>query len=177
LLDREAASEELNMGLEQPVKGFRTGIIGGVGALALLTLQAGAVAGQETARWPIQSVGLGSHLLQTGVGLQSECETVLLPSRECFRALEESASASVIGTRGAPDHRYEGLLVGAGLGAVGFGLLGAAVCSASSDDTDDCTGVTIKSGLLGAALGGLTGLLIGGAFPKQPIEAPADSTQ
>lgn len=145
-----------------------------VSALALVLGWVGPAAGQEN---PVRLRSVGqveSNSPASGFGLATRCETVLLPSRECIRAVDATAAASA---RRAPDHRYEGLAIGAGVGAIGFGLLGAALCSASSDDTDDCTGVTIKSGLLGAALGGLTGLLIGGAFPKQPRREPADSAR
>ena len=72
----------------------------------------------------------------------------------------------------APDYRWEGMAVGAGAGALAFGLLGAALCS-QSESTDSCTGTVIGVGLVGAFAGGITGGLIGGAIPKGE---PADST-
>jgi hypothetical protein len=72
----------------------------------------------------------------------------------------------------APDHRWEGMAIGAGVGAVAFGLLAAVVCG-QSESTDNCTGPVLGVGLLGAFCGGITGGLIGGAIPK---EEPADST-
>jgi hypothetical protein len=65
----------------------------------------------------------------------------------------------------APDYRWEGMAVGAGAGAIAFGLLGAVLCS-QSESTDDCTGMVIGTGLLGAFCGGITGGLIGGSIPK-----------
>lgn len=145
-----------------------------VSALALVMGWVGSAAGQENSVG-LRSVDQGhSKLPASGFDLATRCDAVLLPSRECFRAVDAMAAASA---RRAPDHRYEGLAIGAGAGAIGFGLLGAALCSASSDDTDDCTGVTIKSGLLGAAIGGLSGLLIGGAIPKHSTAAAVDSAQ
>ena len=72
----------------------------------------------------------------------------------------------------APDHRWEGMAIGAGVGALAFGVLGAAVCS-QSESTDNCTGLVVGTALLGAFVGGVTGGLIGGAIPKGE---PADST-
>jgi hypothetical protein len=74
--------------------------------------------------------------------------------------------------RRAPDHRWEGMAIGAGVGALAFGFLGAAVCG-QSESTDNCTGTVIGAGLLGAFAGGITGGLVGGAIPK---EEAADSS-
>lgn len=76
----------------------------------------------------------------------------------------------------APDHRWEGMAIGAGVGAIAFGLLGAAVCG-QSDSTDDCTGIVIGTGLIGAFCGGVTGGLIGGAIPKgEPADSASQSS-
>ena len=72
----------------------------------------------------------------------------------------------------APDHRWEGMAIGAGVGALAFSLLGAALCG-QSESTDNCTGTVIGVGLLGAFAGGITGGLVGGAIPK---EEAADSS-
>lgn len=72
----------------------------------------------------------------------------------------------------APDHRWEGMAIGASAGALAFGLLAAAVCSQSESTSCD-TGAVVGVGLLGAFAGGITGGLIGGAIPKGE---PADST-
>jgi hypothetical protein len=72
----------------------------------------------------------------------------------------------------APDHRWEGMAVGAGVGALAFGFLGAVVCGAS--ESKDCNMTAVLGvGLLGAFCGGIIGGVIGGAIPK---EEPADST-
>lgn len=63
----------------------------------------------------------------------------------------------------APDHRYEGAAIGAVALGVGFALL---VSAADSDSGSDPSPVLV--GLGGAMLGGLLGLLIGGAIPKAP---------
>lgn len=74
----------------------------------------------------------------------------------------------------APDHRWEGMAIGAGAGALGFMLLGAAICGqAEGTEDDNCTLTLVGAGLLGAFVGGITGGLIGGAIPK---EASADSS-
>jgi hypothetical protein len=73
----------------------------------------------------------------------------------------------------APDHRWEGMAIGAGAGALAFGVLAAAVCS-QSESTDNCTGMVVGTALLGAFVGGVTGGLIGGSIPKGE---PADSTE
>jgi hypothetical protein len=72
----------------------------------------------------------------------------------------------------APDHRWEGMAIGAGVGAVAFGLLGAVVCG-QSESANNCTGIVVGTGLLGAFCGGIVGGLIGGSIPK---DEPADST-
>jgi hypothetical protein len=74
-------------------------------------------------------------------------------------------SAAAIAVLRAPDHRWEGMAIGAGVGAIAFGLLGAAIC-AQSESSGDCTGMVLGVGLLGAFCGGITGGLIGGAIPK-----------
>jgi hypothetical protein len=65
----------------------------------------------------------------------------------------------------APDHRWEGMAIGAGAGALAFGVLAAGICS-QSESTDNCTGIVVGTALLGAFVGGVTGGLIGGSIPK-----------
>jgi hypothetical protein len=106
----------------------------------------------------------------------SRCQPVVIPASECFRqAAAPPQRVEIFATR-APDHRYEGLAIGAVLGAVGGGLLGAVACGQSDDPGFNCTGAVLGIGLLGAGLGGLTGLLVGAQFPKGQPTAPADST-
>jgi hypothetical protein len=137
---------------------------GGAGLLLLLSGLAQTVAAQV--RSPVEAISFGT----------SECRPVIIPASECFRQADApSWRIQNFATR-APDHRYEGLALGAVLGAVGAGLLGAVVCAQADDANQDCTKTVIGVGLLGGALGGLTGLLIGAQFPKEPKTAPADST-
>lgn len=63
---------------------------------------------------------------------------------------------------GAPDHRWTGLAIGAGVGAIVFGVIGHGTC----DDGGSCLGPTLGIGLLGALAGGVSGGLIGSLFPK-----------
>jgi hypothetical protein len=50
---------------------------------------------------------------------------------------------------------------------VGGGLFGAVACGQSDDRDLKCTGAVLGIGLLGAGLGGLTGLLIGAQFSER----------
>jgi hypothetical protein len=74
-------------------------------------------------------------------------------------------------SRTAPDYRWEGMAIGAGVGALAFGFLGAVVCG-QSDSAKSCTGIVVGTALLGVLAGGITGGLVGGAIPK----GAADST-
>jgi hypothetical protein len=59
------------------------------------------------------------------------------------------------------DYRWVGTaVVGAGLGTAAV-LLTRAACGNSENGPRDCTGVTIGVGLLGAAVGGVIGNLLG----------------
>jgi len=73
----------------------------------------------------------------------------------------------------APDYRWEGMAIGAGVGALAFGLLGAVVCGQSESGTN-CTTTVVGLGALGAFCGGIIGGVIGGGFSKE--EKP-DSTE
>ena len=74
----------------------------------------------------------------------------------------------------APDHRWEGLVVGGLLvGALGAAL-GDAFCG--QDETlnkPSCVGPIIEGFAVGAVVGGVTGGLLGGLIPK----TPPDSTE
>jgi uncharacterized protein YcfJ len=103
----------------------------------------------------------------------TSCSVSIVPTRECFRRSDlllhnQHASAK------APDHRYEGLAIGAIAGGVGGLLLGLAVCGQSDDPDTNTTACAIGGGLGGAVLGGFVGLLVGGLFPKEEA-TPKDS--
>lgn len=70
----------------------------------------------------------------------------------------------------------KGAIIGGAIGAVAFGTLAYVGCG-FNDETADCRGHYIPLlTLLGAFTGGVTGALIGGAFPKSPpAQNPADS--
>jgi hypothetical protein len=137
---------------------------GGAGLLLLLSGLAQNVAAQ--AQSPVEAISFGV----------SRCPSVIIPASECFRQADAASQPMRNLSARSPDHRYEGLAVGAVLGAVGGGLLGAVVCAQADDANQDCTKTTIGVGLVGGGLGGLLGLLIGAQFPKEPKTAPADST-
>lgn len=98
----------------------------------------------------------------------------ILWQRPVLRPSAPALAAGIVEVR-APDHRWEGMAVGAGIGALAFGLLGTAICNQS--DAGDCTGLVLGVGLLGAFCGGVTGGLIGGAIPKgEPADSTGEST-
>jgi len=73
----------------------------------------------------------------------------------------------------APDHRWEGLVVGGAF----VGLLGAAIGSGfcGYDDRQagrSCVWPTLKGFLIGATVGGVTGGLLGSLLPKPPPDSP-----
>jgi predicted lipid-binding transport protein (Tim44 family) len=66
-------------------------------------------------------------------------------------------------TFGSPEtYRWEGALIGGIIGGLGIGYMFLRVCY------DDCVAQGIVGFVTGAALGGFTGMLIGGLFSKQP---------
>jgi hypothetical protein len=75
------------------------------------------------------------------------------------------ATASLSTSR-SRDHRWEGAIIGGAATAVAFGIVLHALCS-STDSGGGCFGDSLKAGALGAALGGLTGALIGGSIPRR----------
>ena len=65
------------------------------------------------------------------------------------------------------DNRWVGTtLAGAGLG-ITAAIVARAACGNSENGPRDCTGVTVGVGLLGAAVSGAIGNLIGRAVPKR----------
>jgi hypothetical protein len=66
-----------------------------------------------------------------------------------------------------PDYRWVGtVVVGAGLG-ITAALVARAACGNSEHGPGDCTGVTIGVGLLGTAVGGVLGNLLGRAIHRR----------
>jgi hypothetical protein len=137
---------------------------GGAGLLLLISGLAQTVAAQ--ARSSVEAISFGV----------SPCRAVIIPTAGCFRQADAAPQRIQNFATRAPDHRYEGLAIGAVLGAVGGGLLGAVACGQSDDPNTSCTSAILGVGLLGGGLGGLTGLLIGAQLPKGPETEPADST-
>jgi len=82
-----------------------------------------------------------------------------------FTASSRSVSTNVVAS--AHDHRYEGLAIGAVLVGGAFAVLGNALCQNSDSATKNCTWGTVKVGLVGVFVGGLTGAMIGSAFPER----------
>ena len=88
--------------------------------------------------------------------------------------LTSRAPAKAAGLFGkAPDHRWEGLVVGAAF----VGLLGASLgdgfCGYDGIGArPNCVWPTIKGFLFGATLGGVTGGLLGSLIPKPPPDSP-----
>ena len=72
----------------------------------------------------------------------------------------------------APDHRWEGLLVGGGFVGLLGATLGNGLCG--SDETagrPNCLWPTIEGFLIGATVGGVTGGLLGTLIPKPPPDS------
>ncbi len=63
----------------------------------------------------------------------------------------------------APDHRYEGALIGFATLAIAVAVIYTPLCDESQRN---CTTYMIGTSLLAGAAGGLTGALIGGMIPK-----------
>jgi hypothetical protein len=98
------------------------------------------------------------------------CPVAIIPIRQCLQ--QQSFRDQQLGWR-TPDHRYEGLGIGAGIGAAVGVIGGFAICS-QSDVT--CGELVPLTALSFGAIGGFIGLLVGAQFPKESNEpAPADS--
>ena len=66
----------------------------------------------------------------------------------------------------APDHRWEGMAIGAlSLGLIGA-IAGSQLCHVSDSSNQHCARTAVELGLLGVFAGGITGGLIGGTIPK-----------
>jgi len=73
----------------------------------------------------------------------------------------------------APDHRWEGLVVGGAFVGILGAALGGGFCG--YDDSGaraNCVWPTIKGFLFGATVGGVTGGLLGSLIPKPPPDSP-----
>jgi hypothetical protein len=73
----------------------------------------------------------------------------------------------------APDYRYEGLAMGAGVGLVVGILAGSAICSQSDVS---CTTLIPLTALSGVGFFGFIGLMVGGGFDKPRAEDPPTPT-
>jgi hypothetical protein len=102
------------------------------------------------------------------------CALAVVPSAACFRQLESRRAAN--SKAGAPDHRYEGMAIGAGLGLIAGVYVGLAGCAQSDDTRLSATGCAIVGGLGMGILAGFFGLMIGAQFPKEEA-TPRDSAQ
>jgi hypothetical protein len=92
-------------------------------------------------------------------------------------ALQSSRGAVPAGTPAlfppAPDHRWEGFGIGAGItGILGAGLVYAFCTDSDSGSHGSCVFPVLEGAVGGAVIGGVIGGFIGATIPK----APADST-
>ena len=69
-----------------------------------------------------------------------------------------------------PTQWVKGAIIGGAIGAVAFGTLDFVMCGIT-DNPAECRHDVPAAVLLGAFMGGMTGALIGGAFPKPPPRA------
>ena len=69
-------------------------------------------------------------------------------------------------------HWKEGAVVGGAIGGIAGLLLGNHLCGLAQESTRHCTGATLLSGVIGAALVALPGALIGGQFSKSRPPEP-----
>ena len=114
-------------------------------------------------RWPVL---LGAMLVLSAPAAAQQisprfdrAETALASPTAALRPLPPDSAAR-------RDFRWMGTAIGAvGLG-LALGLEARAYCGNSENGPRDCTGLTIGVGLLGAAVGGALGHLIGRAIPR-----------
>ena len=100
----------------------------------------------------------------------TDCVAALVPTRSCFREMD--AARRERSKARAPDYRYEGLAIGAGVGVVVGLLMGFAVCSQSDVTCGQLVPLTTLG--MGAAVG-FVGLMVGGLFDKPAEASAADS--
>ena len=120
------------------------------------------------------AVALALGLTATPLAAQATLQSLTPHASPLFGSRPPSAARDATDTtaRSRPTQWKTGLLIGGGLGAAGFGLLGWGLCQDLNESHSSCLGTTLGAAGLGAVIGGVTGALIGGAFPRR---APADS--
>jgi ABC-type Fe3+-siderophore transport system permease subunit len=65
-----------------------------------------------------------------------------------------------------PTQWKTGMLIGAGVGGAGLGILSYALCEGLSETDESCLRLALLGAAAGAVLGGIVGALIGGQVPK-----------
>ena len=114
------------------------------------------------------AVALALVLTTTPLAAQATLQSLAPHASPLFvrppSAIRDTTDTTV---RSRPTHWKRGLLIGGGLGAAGFGLLGYGLCHDLDESHSSCLGPTLGAGALGAVIGGVTGALIGGAFSKR----------
>ena len=83
---------------------------------------------------------------------------------DAYKASERTAPSQLFPK--AADHRYEGAILGIVLIGGGAAILGRGMCESSELDKN-CGWETLKFALVGSLAGGISGALIGAAFPKR----------
>jgi hypothetical protein len=84
-----------------------------------------------------------------------------------LRSVSIEAPRDTVPAQIRPTYWKEGLIIGGLLGGISGALLGHGLCEDSDSAVKHCTGSLLVGGLLGAAILGIPGALIGGQFPKQ----------
>lgn len=78
--------------------------------------------------------------------------------------------------RPSSNYHREGATIGAAVGSIALAIIGNGLCQDSDARSKNCTGTTLGSAFLGAAVGFTLGLLIGGQIPK-PEEVDSTAVQ
>lgn len=111
-------------------------------------------------------LGLGSNTARAQANLAPT--PVQLRTAAQFRVLAapEARATNEIPTARAPDHRWEGLAIGAGV----VGLVGALLLRGTCEANGSCMGPTLGGLAMGALVGGVVGGLVGSTIPKCSAE-------
>jgi hypothetical protein len=141
----------------------------GVSAIGLLLVLAGA-AEPALAQGEARDILLELQF-DPAPSFTPHCAPAVTLPRECFR-LDSNLRSDDLNAR-APDHRYEGMAIGGGIGAVLGVLLGVWACQMSEDPDRNCATSGVVGGLGGAVLVGFVGMMVGAQFPKGDKEEPA----